>query len=134
MARLFEPGTTLGVRELRAGGELGLIGTGLGTQWALEAAATLDGRASVLHVPVLKPLDAEAVVRWCGRFETVTTVENHSIVGGLGSAVAEALAEAGIGTRLRRLGVPDRWAPAGSLDYVRAQLGLDAEGIAKAAS
>jgi transketolase len=134
VARLFEPDATLGVRELRAGGELGLIGTGLGTQWALEAAATLDGRASVLHVPVLKPLDGEAVVRWCGRFETVTTVENHSIVGGLGSAVAEALAEAGLGTRLRRLGVPDRWAPAGSLDYVREQLGLDAAGIARAVS
>jgi transketolase len=134
VARLFEPDATLDVKELRASGELGLIGTGLGTQWALEAAATLDGRASVLHVPVLKPLDAEAVVGWCGRFEAVTTVENHSIVGGLGSAVAEALAEAGLGTRLRRLGVPDRWAPAGSLDYVREQLGLDAAGIARAVS
>jgi transketolase len=134
VARLFEPDATLRVRELRVGGELGLIGTGLGTQWALEAAEALDGRASVLHVPVLKPLDAEAVVRWCRRFEAVTTVENHSTIGGLGSAVAEALAETGVGTRLRRLGVPDRWAPAGSLDYVREQLGLDAAGIARAVS
>jgi transketolase len=134
VARLFEPDATLRARELRSGGGVGLIGTGLGTQWAIEAAEALDGRASVLHVPVLKPLDAVAVVRWCGRFEAVTTVENHSIVGGLGSAVAEALAEAGLGTRLRRLGVPDRWAPAGSLDYVREQLGLDAAGIARAVS
>jgi transketolase len=134
VARLFEPEAGLGVREVRAGGELGLIGTGLGTQWALEAADVLDDRASVLHVPVLKPLDGERVASWCGRFEAVTTVENHSIVGGLGSAVAEALAEAGSATRLRRRGVPDRWAPAGSLDYVREQLGLDAAGIARAVS
>jgi transketolase len=130
--RVFEPDdSVLSVRELRSGGEIGLIGTGLGTQWALEAAVLLDGRASVLHVPLLKPLDAEAVVQWCGRFEQVTTVENHSTIGGLGSAVAEALSEAASSTRLRRLGVPDRWAPAGSLDYVRAQLGLDAAGIAR---
>ena len=44
----------------------------------------------------------------------------------------EALAEAGSGARLRRIGVPDRWAPAGSLDYVRAELGLDAAGLAEA--
>jgi transketolase len=133
VARLLEPGdSVLGVRELRSGGEVGLIGTGLGTQWALEAAEVLDGRAGVLHVPVLKPLDTEAVVEWCARFEEVTTIENHSIIGGLGSAVAEALSETGLSTRLRRLGVPDRWAPAGSLEYVRAQLGLDAAGIAGA--
>jgi transketolase len=132
VARLFEPdGFELRAREVAAGGEIGLIGTGLGTQWALEAAGRLDGRASVLHVPTLKPLDAEAVVAYCRRFDKVTTVENHSIVGGLGSAVAEALAEAGAGTRLERLGVPDRWAPAGSLDYIRGELGLDAAGIAR---
>jgi len=45
---------------------------------------------------------------------------------------ALSLAEQGVGTRLRRLGVPDRWAPAGSLDYIRRELGLDAEGIAEA--
>lgn len=123
----------LRLREVRAGGPIGLIGSGLGTQWALEAAELLDGEAAVLHVPVVKPLDAEAVADWCSRFETVTTVENHSIVGGLGSAVAEVIAERQIGTRLRRLGVPDRWAPAGSLEYVRQHLGLDAESIAGAA-
>jgi transketolase C-terminal domain/subunit len=62
----------------------------------------------------------------------VTTVENHSVVGGLAAGVATALAEGGPPTRLRALGVPDRWAPAGSLDFVRAQLGLDAAGIADA--
>jgi transketolase len=132
VASLFESrDPALGVREVRAGDETGLIGTGLGTQWALEAAGRVPGRAAVLHVPVLKPLDSDAVVAWCGRFDEVTTVENHSTIGGLGSAVAEALSEAGSSTRLRRLGIPDRWAPAGSLDYIRAELGLDAAGIAR---
>lgn len=134
VARLFEPFELRldEPRELLSGGEIGLIGTGLGTQWALEAAELLDRRASLLHVPTLKPLAADVVAGYCARFDVVTTVENHSTIGGLGSAVAEVIAEAGLGTRLRRLGVPDRWAPAGSLDYIRAQLGLDPGGLAEA--
>jgi transketolase len=84
----------------------------------------------LLHVPTLKPLDAASVVEWCSARQVVVTVENHSIIGGLGSAVAEALAEHGSSTRLRRLGVPDRWADAGSLPHVRRQLGLDVEALA----
>jgi transketolase len=122
------------VHALRPGGaEIGLIGTGLGTQWALEAAQSLalaGVDAGVLHVPTLKPLDAASIAEWCSARHVVLTVENHSIIGALGSAVAEALAEDGSSTRLRRLGVPDRWADAGSLPYVRRQLGLDAEGLA----
>lgn len=132
VARLFEPdGFRLEARELRSGGDVGLIATGLGTQWALEAADLLDGRASLLHVPVLKPLDEDAVAAYCARFDAVTTIENHSIVGGLGSAVSETVAARGLGTRVRRLGVPDAWAPAGSLEHVRRELGLDAAGIAE---
>lgn len=136
--RLLDPATyrfAIGdAHELRTGDcAVGLIGTGIGTQWALEAVVALADRGvevSVLHVPTLKPLDQGSVAAWCARFSTVVTVENHSVVGGLGSAVAEALAEQGAGVRLRRLGVLDRWADAGSLQYVRQQLGLDADGIA----
>jgi transketolase len=134
VTRLFEPEAfRLGPRLVADGGEVGIVATGLATQWALEAADLLDGRASILHVPVLKPFPAESVVSFASAFDTVTTVENHSIVGGLGSAVAEALAEAAAGVRLRRLGVSAGWAPAGSLDYIRGELGLDAAGIAEAA-
>jgi transketolase len=131
--RIFEPERfELGARLVADGGEIGIISTGLATQWTLEAAELLDERASILHTPVLKPFPAESVVSFASAFETVTTVENHSIVGGLGSAVAEALADAGAGVRLQRLGVPDMWAPAGSLDHIRSELGLDAAGIAEA--
>jgi len=118
---------------LRDGSDVGLIGTGLGTAWSLEARSVLAATgidAAVLHVPTVKPLDSAAVTNFASRFTGVLTVENHSTVGGLGSAVAEALAEAGAGVRLRRLGVPDRWAPAGSVDHIRAVLDLDAAGIA----
>jgi|HubBroStandDraft_1064217.scaffolds.fasta_scaffold11537_2 transketolase len=127
----FEIGRTL---LLRDGADAGLIGTGLGTRWALEAAEILASRgveAAVLHVPTLKPLDTGAVAGFAARFGSVVTLENHSIIGGLGSAVCEAVAEAGLGCRVRRRGVPDVWAPAaGPLDYLRHELGLDAGSVA----
>jgi transketolase len=128
----FEIGRTL---LLRNGADAGLIGTGLGTRWALEAAEILAARgleAAVLHVPTVKPLDAEAVASFAAKFGFVTTLENHSVIGGLGSAVCEAVAEAGLPVRVRRRGVPDVWAPAGPLDYLRRKLGLDADSIADA--
>jgi transketolase len=135
--RLLDPDgyefTISATHLLRNGPDVGLIGTGLGTAWALEACGVLAAAgidAAVLHVPTVKPLDSAAVTAFAARFPAVLTVENHSTVGGLGSAVAEALAEAGAGVRLRRLGVPDRWAPAGSVEHIRSVLGLDAAGIA----
>lgn len=122
---------------LRQGGQVGLIGTGMGTQWALEAADLLAESgvpASVLHVPTLKPLDGNAIAEFCQQFPRVVTVENHSVIGGLASAVAEALAFRGSGTRVTALGVPDIWAPAGPQDYIREQLGLSAKAIAATAT
>ncbi len=103
-------------RLVRDGDELGFIGTGLGTCWALEASDVLASAGvptAVLHVPTLKPFDAEAVAAFAGRFRSVVTVENHSVIGGLGSAVCEAVAEAGTRCRVTRCGVPDTWGEAG---------------------
>ena len=140
VAELFEPNgfefEVGSARVLLDAGDVGLIGTGLGTQWALEAGSVLErqGRSfSLLHVPTLKPLDEDVVHSFCGRFPAVTTVENHIVVGGLASAVAEVLARNGCATRVRAIGLPDRWADAGSLDYIRSRLGLDATSIAEVA-
>src|SRR6202035_6153593 len=84
---------------LRDGGDAGLIGTGLGSQWALEAAELLAGRgihAAVLHVPTLKPLDSEAIASFAARFPAVTTVENHSVIGALGSGVCADVGGGGL--------------------------------------
>jgi transketolase len=124
-------------RVLQADGELGFIGTGLGTSWALEAVEILSAaglHAAVLHVPTLKPFDTEAVAKFAGRFRSVITVENHSIVGGLGSAVCEAVAESGTPCRVTRSGVPDTWGEAGPLDYLRSRLELDAASLATLAT
>jgi transketolase len=118
---------------LKDGGDVGLVATGLGSQWALQGAELLAGHgihAAVLHVPTVKPLASEAVLNFCERFPVAVTIENHARTGGLGSAVGEILAEEGSRTRLHRLGIPDQWPPAGSLDFIRHRLGLDAAGIA----
>lgn len=124
-------------RLLRDGGPLGFIGTGLGTCWALEASDIMGAagvQTAVLHVPTLKPFDTETVAQFAGRFRSVVTVENHSIIGGLGSAVCEAVAEAGTRCRVTRCGVPDTWGEAGPIDYLRSRLSLDGPSLARRAT
>ncbi|MDA3021232.1 MAG: transketolase family protein [Actinomycetota bacterium] len=120
-------------RLVRDGPDAAIVGTGLGTAWALDASEILAARgisASLLHVPTLKPLDREAIAALAARFAVVHVVENHSVVGGLASAVAEVIAGIGAPTRVNPIGVPDQWAPAGSLDYIRSEINLSAVGIA----
>jgi transketolase len=138
VAQLFEPESFDFVagrpRTVLGGGHVGLISTGIATEWAMQAADLLAHRgtqASILHVPVVKPLDAQAVLDYCVGFSSVTCIENHSVLGGLGTAVRECVAAAGVGVRVRALGIPDRWAPAGSVEYIRAALGLDAASVAR---
>jgi transketolase len=122
--------------ELSSGVDAAFVSSGLGTQWALEAVALLEARGmsvAHLHVPTIKPLDSAAVAAFCSRHERVLCVENHTVVGGLCSAVAEVIAGEGLGTRLVSAGVPDVWPPAGSLDYIRRELGLDAESLGRRA-
>ena len=100
---------------LRDGPDLALIATGTQTARALQAAellATEGIDASVLHVPTLKPLDVEAIVRVATRTGRVVTTEEHSIIGGLGGAVAEVLAEHHP-TPLRRHGLRDVFGESG---------------------
>lgn len=86
----------------------------------------------VLYCHTVKPLDTPAVIAAARATGRLVTVEDHSTIGGLGSAVAEALADAGIGVALRRLGVPDVYAPIGYAPELYAHFGLDADGIERA--
>jgi transketolase len=93
--------------------EVALIASGMMTAPALAAAATLrtNGVATtVVNAPVIKPLDTSTVLAVAEASQIVVTAENHSIIGGLGSAVAETLAEAGLGRPLRRVGLQDTFA------------------------
>ena len=127
---LFEGGLQFQIGRaavLRGDGGVGIICTGYGTQWAVEASDVLQQRGtphSILHVPTLKPAPLEDIVSFCGRHKTVLTIENHNIIGGLGSLVAEVIATHGIAARLHRGGMQDRWAMNGDMKYIRDQLGL----------
>jgi transketolase len=103
---------------------------------ALAAARTLGENGvsvAVLNVPVIKPLDGASIVAVARASRLVITAENHTIVGGLGSAVAEVLAEAGIPARLRRVGIADTFAEAGSREFLFAKYGLGTQDIINAA-
>lgn len=89
-----------------------IVTTGVMLKPALEAAAALSERgieAAVLHVPTIKPLDTDAILEYANRVPVIVTLEEHSVIGGLGSAVAEVIAEASFSVRkrFRRLGIPD---------------------------
>lgn len=116
---------------LRPGHDVSILATG-GPVWnALEAARKLaaDGiQAEVINVASIKPLDEEAILRSAGRTGHVVTVEDHSINGGLGSAVAELLAEV-MPTPLKRIGVTT-FGESGDPKGLYAKHGLDADGIA----
>jgi transketolase len=118
---------------LRHGPDGLIVGTGLGTSWALDAQNELARQGmsySVLHVPTLKPIDSGAILAMASRHRTIFTVENHSTIGGLASAVSEVVTSEGLGVRVVPMGVPDEWAPAGSMDFVRSELGLTGVAIA----
>ena len=80
-----------------------------------------------LHVSTLKPFNDPAIVEAAAQSRFgVITMENHTIIGGLGSAVAERMAEAGVGKRLIRVGLQDTYAHGGSRPYLMRTYGLDA--------
>ena len=105
----FQIGRAVPMRE---GSDALLVTTGITLRNALEAAESLSEegiQAAVLHCPTIKPLDLEAVLGYAASVPVVITVEEHTIIGGLGSAVAEVVAEAGFdpAKRFKRVGIPD---------------------------
>jgi transketolase len=98
--------------SLREGKDALIVTTGITAKTSLDAAAALAQQgieAGVLHVPTVKPLDADAILKRVTSVPVVVTIEEHTLMGGLGSAVAELVAEAGFSPakRFKRLGIPD---------------------------
>ncbi len=120
---------------LREGKDISILACGITLGEALEAAKLLaaDGiDAEVLDMACVKPMDSESVLKSCGKTGRVITVEDHSIIGGLGGAVAELLAEQPCG-RLRRIGIRDEFGVSGSVRELMEHYGLVAGAIAEAA-
>ncbi|MBQ6173647.1 MAG: transketolase [Clostridia bacterium] len=118
---------------LREGTDTAILSAGGILTQTAEAARLLAERgvsAEVVSFPCVKPMDAEAVAGLCRRFRHLFTVEEHTVVGGFGSAVCEIAAELGTPCRIHRLGMPDIYASAvGSQQYLRTRYGLDAASV-----
>jgi len=121
--------------ELRPGGKDAVIFASGGEVYlSLKAAEMLekDGLSvGVINIHTIKPLDTAAVLNAAGRTKILVTAEDHQIIGGLGSAVSEAVAEAGLGHRLLRIGLKDTFGESGSPEQVLAKHKMDAAGIAE---
>jgi transketolase len=118
--------------ELRTGRDVVLISTGLMTMRALTAAERLEADhvdVAVLHVPTIKPLDTQAILRAADADRLIVTLENHTIVGGLAESVAATLAFAGKGRRIAPIGLPDEFLAAGALPTLHDRYGLSTDEV-----
>ena len=125
----FELGKAVTLRE---GSDVTIIATGLMVNEAIEAAKVLADEgisAEVINIHTIKPLDKEAVIRSAAKTGAVVTAEEHSIIGGLGGAVAEALCESGKPVPVVRLGVNDVFGRSGPAVELLHIYGLDAQNI-----
>ena len=123
-------------RLVRQGSDVTFISTGLMTDRALQASELLEQEhvhAGVLHVSTLKPLDEAAIVRAASESAVIITLENHSVIGGLGSAVAETIALAGLSVSLKKIGMPDKFLECGSVAHLTDKYGLSVQRIVEAA-
>jgi transketolase len=130
----FQLGKGLVVRD---GKDVAILACGSMVAQALSAADQLAGRgisATVANMASLKPFDTALVERLARVHSAMITAENHSIIGGLGSAVAETLALAGVATKFAMVGVRDVFAEGGTTPYLMEKYGLTARHIAERAA
>src|SRR5207249_11657877 len=114
---------------LRSGRDLTLMSTGGMLETAMQVADRLAAdtgvRARVVSMHTVRPLDAEAVLAAARETKAILTMEEHSVIGGLGGAVAEVLAEAGSAVPFKRIGLPSAFvSTAGSQEFLRERFGL----------
>lgn len=125
-------------RQLRAGNDVAFLATGETVVHALLAAAHLEAaaglRCRVLSFPTVKPLDTAAVLAAARECRAVVTAEEHMVSGGLGEAVAGVIAQAGIATRFKIVGIPDEYTVTGSQADIFRHYGLTMEGLAATAT
>lgn len=128
--RSFEVGRASLLRE---GNDVTIFGTGLAVTDALKAGDILEGEgiaARVFSMHTVKPIDKEAILQAAEETRLIITIEEHTVIGGLGGAVAETLAETGAGTPLARLGLQDIFACfVGSHQELKERFGITAEAI-----
>jgi transketolase len=118
---------------IKEGKDVSLFSNGETLTEALNAAKLLEEKGistEVINVPVVKPLDKETVIASASKTKFVVTVENHSIIGGLGSAICETLSE-NLPVKVKRIGVEDKFGQSGTSSELMREYGLTAEQIAE---
>lgn len=120
--------------EVKEGNDLIIIATGTGVYNSLRAALALQEEGlsvGVIDMHTIKPIDKDAIVRAAKKTGTLVTVEDHNILGGLGSIVADVLMEAGVPARLKKIGIPDEFISFGYPEEIYPHYGFDGPGITK---
>lgn len=132
--QIFDKGSSFDIGKgilLREGSDVTIIVSGIMTTEALTAAEQLElcGISTrVVNIFTIKPIDREIIIESAKKTGRIVTVENHNIIGGLGSAVAEVLSE-NCPVSMKRIGVRDMFGEVGSIDYLKERFGLTAEHI-----
>ena len=120
---------------LADGNDITIISTGMMTPKALKAVRELDKqgiKARLVHMPTIKPIDEEVIVRTSKETGRIITVENHSMIAGLGGAVSEVLTDQAP-CFLKRLGFPDTFGESGDNEKIFSKFGVNTENIFEAA-
>ena len=122
-------------RLLRSGADVLIVSTGLMTMRALETADQLRSDKvdiAVLHVPTIKPLDEDSIVKEAARGgRMVIVAENHSVIGGLGEAIAGLLLRSGVAPAFGQIALPDAFLDAGALPTLHDRYGISARAMAE---
>jgi transketolase len=136
--KIYEDGSTFEIGKaalIREGKDVTIIAAGICVAEAIKAAKMLDSQgidAGILNMFTIKPVDREAIEKAAKETGAIVTAENHNIMNGLGSAVAEVLAETHP-VPMERIGIHDHFGAVGSMDYLRDKFGLSAASIAEKA-
>jgi transketolase len=121
---------------LRDGNDVLLISSGIMTMRSLEVAKALEKEnvgVGVLHVPTIKPLDVDTILQEAGRTgRMVVVAENHTVMGGLGEAVARTLLSAGVAPTFRQIALPDAFLDAGALPTLHDRYGISTAAMSAA--
>jgi transketolase len=119
---------------LRDGADVLIVSSGIMTMRALETANALQADkvdVAVLHVPTIKPLDIETILREAKRTgRMVVVAENHTVIGGLGEAVATLLLSSGVSCEFKQIGLPDAFLDAGALPTLHDRYGISTQNMA----
>lgn len=136
--KVYEEGSKFEIGKgnvVKKGKDVLLISMGFLVRDALDAAEELEKEGisvQVIDMFTIKPLDTELIKSEIAGKKLVVTYENHSVINGLGSAVAEVMAESGSGVKLKRVGVEDRFGQVGSFEFLKEEFGLTKEHVKKA--